>query len=579
MNSPPRSRFFRRFWVSLGLALATPLAPGTSGAVTQPGNVTVPVLDDSVTTCEDKNVQRCLDESEEGTGRVDAQADARTAPETFQPTCRLTFKPIVKGGENSAGFGWYNVKPDPQNPGKFLQPTQEELFGMLLLNTRQQTGAQLAGQAATLDLAEERAAGRYQGGQIGFFLASGSYTFDAETRALSGFIERLFFSQHELNPGSDAAQPFFQVLTWQSVAQPQAFYFGWEDQAASSDSDNDFDDLVFLVSGIQCAGSGQPCETGQLGACGLGTVQCQKGVNACVPNATAQPESCNAVDDDCDGSIDDGDLCEGGKVCDHGRCVPKCGTAEFRCASGDVCNPRGLCVEAACVNKDCPPGQLCAAGACVDACAGVMCPHGQLCRGGSCLDPCQGLTCDEGYACVAGVCQSCACSGCGAGELCSKNVCIEQACDQKTCAAGSHCRAGACVDDCAGSVCPQGQLCSAGRCQPGMSSNGGSMPTDSMDPVVIVPDSGGTGGAKAGAAGAPPGAAPADAPKSGCGCSVAGNGWSGTPLAMLGLLAVGRRRQRLRNGARAARGTCVQPHGRAQPRLSGRDRPGSRPRH
>lgn len=505
------------------LTLELMRAPASALAVTQPGGTVVPVLSNAVTTCADRNVQMCLNESEGGAGLLDAQADALIAPETFQPTCRLTFTPIVKGGYNDAGFGWYNVTPDPQNPEKFLAPTQPELFGMLVLNTHQQTGAQLAGQGASLDLAEERAAGRYRGGQIGFFLASGPYTFNPETRALTGMINELFYTQHALNPGSAGADPFYQVLTWQSLKLPQAFYFGWEDQTASLLSDNDFDDLVFLVSGIQCSGSGQPCDTGLLGACALGTEQCQKGQNQCVQSATAQPEKCNAIDDDCNGTVDDGDLCEAGKVCDRGRCVPKCGTAEFRCSDGAVCTAKGVCVEKACADKECPAGQVCSGGTCVDGCSGVVCPTGELCRGGSCVDPCQGIRCDEGYSCVLGVCQTCSCTGCPAGQQCLDNRCVEQTCASITCGAATHCAAGACVDDCAQAHCPPGQECSAGHCMavPGMQP--GSAGDDEPDgPVVIDPTLGGAGkgggGAQSGGTAAPGAELSSGTPSAGCGC-------------------------------------------------------------
>jgi len=259
----------RKRLAALTLFCGSLVLASSAQAVTQPSGTTVPVLDTGVTTCADRNVQMCLNDSEGGPAVIDAQADALTAPETFEPTCQLTFTPIVKGGYNNAGFGWYNVKPDPANAGKFLKPLQTELYGMLFLNTHQQTGAQVAGQSATLDLAIERAAGRYTGGKIGFFLASGPYTFNAATHAFVGTINELFFTQHELNPGSAAAKPYIQVLTWQSVKQPQSFYFGWEDQTASLSSDNDFDDLVFLVGGIQCSGSGDACDTGKAGVCAL----------------------------------------------------------------------------------------------------------------------------------------------------------------------------------------------------------------------------------------------------------------------------------------------------------------------
>ena len=79
-------------------------------------------------------------------------------------------------------------------------------------------------------------------------------------------------------------------------------------------------------------GGGISCNTGTPGICAQGLTACVAGANACVANQTAQAESCNGIDDDCDGAIDDGalwadrgDICQGGsgicqrtgvKICD-----------------------------------------------------------------------------------------------------------------------------------------------------------------------------------------------------------------------------------------------------------------------
>ncbi len=523
----------------------------TAQAVFQPapaGTLVVPVIDTGKTTCEDKNVEHCIDGSEGNAALIAAQPDALVAPETFQPSCKLTFKPLVKGGGDHAAFGWYNVKPDPANVGKFLKPAQNELYGMFNLPRDNTSGAVLAGlpegQVASLDLAAEEAAGRYKGGAIGFFLAAaGDLTgINPTTRNFIGTfaLDRIYYTQHELNAGSTKDSTYYQVLTWQSEAFPNAFYFGWEDQTASGTSDNDFDDLLFLVTGIQCSGGGEACDTGKDGVCAAGTNQCKKGELTCVQNIPASAEECNALDDDCNALVDDGDLCEKGFVCDRGRCVPKCSTGEFRCTASDlVCNSRGVCVEPACAEKECPAGQVCHAGACVDSCAGVKCPYGEVCHNGGCIDPCTGVECDEGFSCVLGVCRSCECSACLGGQICHEKQCVDVGCETQTCIAGAHCVAGACVDDCQGTVCPTGQLCAAGQCQAdpnAVSSSGGSGGSGGESLVLINPGngkggsqaSGGTG-ATSGGDGVDNGAGPGRPVKlgdgtpesaAGCGCTV-----------------------------------------------------------
>lgn len=498
--------------LSLGLALFALFCAPPALAVLQPtpGGIAIPVLKASVTDCSDNNVEVCLDQSEGDPAAISAQGDALIAPEVFQPTCTLTFKPITKGGGDHVAFGWYNLKEDPANAGKFLKPTQAELYGMFLFAVGPRNGNDLKDQVAMLDLAKEEAAGRYKGGQIGFFLAGDSdfsgLSLNPTTHALTGkALTRVFYTQHALNPGSSGASTYYQVLTWQSVKFKNSFYFGWEDRQASSNADNDFDDLVFLVSGIQCTGGGEPCDTGKEGVCKDGTQQCVKGEISCVQNVQASNEKCNALDDDCDGMVDDGDdLCDTGKVCDRGRCVPRCGTGEFRCALGLVCSDRHVCVEEACAKKDCPVGQVCHDGDCIDNCTGVTCPYGEVCRNGGCVDPCAGVACDDGYSCVLGVCRSCACTSCEGTQVCSKdNVCVDTGCESQTCMAGSHCALGNCVDDCAGAKCPAGQVCQMGGCvadpNAQVGGTGGSGGGDGTGgDIVIVPNpdpgSGGTTG-------------------------------------------------------------------------------------
>jgi MYXO-CTERM domain-containing protein len=375
-------------------------------------------------------------------------------------------------------------------------------------------------------------------------------------------LDRVFYTQHSLNPGSSGASTFYQVLTWQSVKFKNSFYFGWEDRVASADADNDFDDLVFLVSGIQCTGGGEPCDTKKEGVCKDGTQQCAKGELTCVQSIQPSAEKCNALDDDCNGDVDDGDLCKKGEVCDRGRCVPKCSTGEFRCDLDLVCNDRGVCVEAACAKKDCPVGQVCHGGNCIDGCMGVTCPYGEVCRNGGCVDPCGGIQCDEGYSCVLGVCRSCACTSCEGTQVCHDNVCVDSGCENQTCMAGSHCSMGNCVDDCAGTKCPQGQVCQMGGCVAdpnaevgGSNGTGGSGSGGQIIVVIPEPGKGGTTGSLDGTAGKATSGGSQELSSGdettgdggkGCGCSVPG-GRSGA-RALIGLLLLGalglRRRRR-----------------------------------
>ncbi len=54
------------------------------------------------------------------------------------------------------------------------------------------------------------------------------------------------------------------------------------------------------------AGEGTACSTGGRGQCAAGKIHCLNGHVLCVPDHVAQPESCNGLDDDCDGIVDNG---------------------------------------------------------------------------------------------------------------------------------------------------------------------------------------------------------------------------------------------------------------------------------
>ena len=81
-------------------------------------------------------------------------------------------------------------------------------------------------------------------------------------------------------------------------------------------------------------GGGQACSTGQPGICAAGTTACQMGMLNCNPNQSPQTETCNSVDDDCDGTPDDGDP-GGGGSCTTGL-NGVCGAGTYHCVGGLV---------------------------------------------------------------------------------------------------------------------------------------------------------------------------------------------------------------------------------------------------
>jgi hypothetical protein len=142
-------------------------------------------------------------------------------------------------------------------------------------------------------------------------------------------------------------------------------------------------------------GGGAPCNTGLPGICATGTMVCEGGALVCAQNVQPSQEVCNGLDDDCDG------------VVDGGACPPM-HHATYACGPTDA----GLgCVVAACDpdwgNCDGDPANGCETdirtnplhcGACQQICPTD--PHGTTaCTSGACF-----LACNPGFTLSGGHC-------------------------------------------------------------------------------------------------------------------------------------------------------------------------------
>ncbi|MDP3274318.1 MAG: DUF4114 domain-containing protein [Deltaproteobacteria bacterium] len=430
-----------RSLVSVSLAALAWLSASVALAINQPDGTPIPA------TSALQSVFTARGES------LNALTDAALTPERFVPGCRLTFTLATRGPalfRNS--FGWYNAT------GR--APTDADLHPLIGCDAPQ-------GFVATLDLTREPA---YMGGEIGFFLrtpedgASGTCA-GGDCCARPGRVGRTYFSERRFNPDSleSGGSGYVHLLTYDSRAMRDGFYFAWEDLFRGGD--NNFTDFVALVSNIVCSGGGGRCDTGMPGVCANGTLQCRAGALACAASTVASAERCDGQDNDCNGSVDEGDsLCPSGQVCDRGTCVPPC--LERSCFEGFRCSERGTCVEDACAMVSCPSGQRCEAGRCLAACDGIVCPGAQQCRAGRCVDPCEGVRCDADQVCVGGTCSPrCQCRRCPASETCQTDGrCVATDCAAVSCPLGQQCISGACRDACTNARCPLGERCETGAC-------------------------------------------------------------------------------------------------------------------
>jgi Notch 1 len=253
---------------------------------------------------------------------------------------------------------------------------------------------------------------------------------------------------------------------------------------------------------------GAPCGH-ELGECEAGTYQCAGGILQCVGGSEPQPETCNALDDDCNGVRDDNPV-DVGKSCGI-TAEGECAFGQTICVSGgqiacngnidptfETCNGKdddcdgqtdedAVDVGQSCGSSqgDCVPGIY----QCIDGvrtCVGGSVGVPEICDGidNNCNNIIDDDVTDEGAVCGAdeGVCEK-GHEQCIDGKLQCIGVvlpgtevcnCLDDDCDKEV-DEGDLCSGGGCVDchctlPCAKSVeftsCPLGQTCVNDYCVP-----------------------------------------------------------------------------------------------------------------
>jgi hypothetical protein len=413
---------------------------------------------------------------------LESQLDAHVAPVGFAPLCDLTAQMVLRGGTCAVDLGWYNVIA-----GQTMAPTAAQIFSLVpapdpLTMPRPDDTPGVGVQNPITTIATIRKDPRYLGGLIGFVMMGND-------KNSTPVCTQAHFSDSALNPLCTATgcmnKPWIASLMYQSTAMADAYYFLFEERPMSATdfgNDGDFNDQVFLVTGVTCDGGHLPCDTGKLGVCKDGTSQCGKlGVLSCLQNVQPTADVCDGLDNDCDGVVDqDSAACANpAQICDRGQCVDECDDVANPCRAGFVCE-LGVCKLPTCAGVVCRAGLRCVEGACQDGCTNggisVSCPNGGTCRAGRCVDPCAGVTCAAGQICENGACLApCSCRPCPAGKACgAEGRCVDKGCENTSCPDPMICLTGICRDPCYLTLCPDTEFCSMGQCIPApVTANGG----------------------------------------------------------------------------------------------------------
>ncbi|MCH9684246.1 MAG: hypothetical protein K0V04_22625 [Deltaproteobacteria bacterium] len=187
-------------------------------------------------------------------------------------------------------------------------------------------------------------------------------------------------------------------------------------------------------------GGGERCETGLSGVCATGTMVCETGTLTCIPDAEPSAEACDGLDNDCNGEVDEGDpgageMCSTGMsgVCASGISICNLGVVE--CVS-DVMPTAEVCDGE---DNDCngtvDDGNPGGGGACGTGLSGICADGIQQCTAGSLLceqtqnaammDICGNMLDDDCNGMVDDLCGGGNC----AHELCVEGVALDPACD------------------------------------------------------------------------------------------------------------------------------------------------------
>src|SRR5262245_32128301 len=223
--------------VTLGALLA---ASAAGAQVVEPNGVSVP----GPSSQPEMPLQSYFDGAGEG---IDAVGDAAFEPGSFSPLCDFDATFVFAQSQGQAGLGWYNVPASATAAIPFADVH-------ILIAPEAMPGG-------TIQAADIRDDPAYTGGFIGFALYK---NFRDGNMTVPRVIYYSEYQRNALCTACPMPDHWKMALVYRSTLDTSTYYLAFEDWEGADDrswlgNDGDFNDKVFRLHGISCAGGGLPC--------------------------------------------------------------------------------------------------------------------------------------------------------------------------------------------------------------------------------------------------------------------------------------------------------------------------------